>query len=97
MAETESTLLESKTTTPEHVLFQEVAGNSVLLNTETETYFELDDVGTRMWQSMEQAATIAAAARALAEIYDAPIETLERDIVRLAVELRDHGLLEIGG
>ena len=97
MSDTDQTLLQAKPLAPEHVLFQEVVDNSVLLNLETETYFELDDVGTRMWLALDEAETIGAAARALAEVYDAPLETLERDIVRLAVELRNHGLLEITG
>jgi len=96
MTDIDVTLLEAKAIVPEHVLFQEVAGNAALLNLDSESYFGLDDVGTRMWQAMEQAETIGAAARVLAEEYDAPIEEIERDIVKLAVDLRGHGLLSIG-
>ncbi len=96
MTDIDVTLLEAKATVPEHVLFQEVAGNAALLNLDSESYFGLDDVGTRMWQAMEQAETIGAAACVLAEEYDAPIEEIERDIVKLAVDLRGHGLLSIG-
>ncbi|MGZ9098666.1 MAG: PqqD family protein [Brevundimonas sp.] len=45
---------------------------------------------------MEQAETIGAAARALVDDYDAPLEEIERDIARLAADLRSHGLLHIG-
>lgn len=88
-------VLKSKGLVPEHVLFQEVAGNSALLNLETETYFGLDDVGTSMWQAIEQSEAIAVAARRVAEDYDASLETIERDIAKLAVDLRSHGLLNI--
>jgi hypothetical protein len=94
MTDTDRTILNSKTIVPEHVLYQEVSGNSALLNLETETYFGLDDVGTQMWEAMEKADTIGAAALALAEIYDAPLETLERDIVTLVAELRQNGLID---
>lgn len=96
MTDTDRTLLNSKAIVPDHVLFQEVSGNSALLNLETETYFGLDDVGTHMWEAMEKAETIGAAALALTEVYDAPLETLERDIVQLVTDLRSHGLLELG-
>ena len=96
MTDIDLTILAAKATAPEHVLFQEVAGNAALLNLDSETYFGLDDVGTRMWQAMEQAETIGAAARALVEEYDAPLEEIERDIVKLAADLRGHGLLLIG-
>ncbi len=90
-------ILGAKAEVPDYVLFQEVAGNAALLNLETETYFGLDEVGTRMWQAMETAETIGAAARAVAEVYDAPLETIEQDIARLAIELRNHGLLVAAG
>ena len=96
MTDIDLTILTKKATAPEHVLFQEVAGNAALLNLESETYFGLDDVGTRMWQAMEQAETLGEAASALAEEYDAPLDEIERDLAKLAVELRSHGLLDIG-
>ncbi|MEI9852230.1 MAG: PqqD family protein [Sphingomonas sp.] len=92
-----NSLLNLRPVVPEHVLFQEVVGNSALLNLETETYFGLDDVGTRMWQELSQAETVGAAARSLAEIYEAPLETIERDIAALAAQLQGHGLLELEG
>lgn len=97
MTNTDQDILKARPIVPEHVLFQEVAGNAALLNLDTETYFGLDDVGTRMWQAMEQAETIGDAARGLAEIYDAPLETLQHDLVTLVADLRTHGLLDIGG
>ncbi len=96
MTNVDLTILTKKATAPEHVLFQEVAGNAALLNLDSETYFGLDDVGTRMWQAMEQAETIGGAALALAEEYDAPLAKIERDIVKLAADLRSHDLLHIG-
>lgn len=96
MTDIDLTILAKKATAPEHVLFQEVAGNAALLNLDSETYFGLDDVGTRMWQAMEQAETIGAAARALADEYDAPLVEIERDMAKLAADLRSHGLLDIG-
>lgn len=96
MSDTDRTLLDSKAIVPDHVLFQEVSGNSALLNLETEIYFGLDHVGTQMWEAMEKAETIGAAARSLTEVFDAPLETLERDIARLVADLRAHGLIELG-
>jgi len=93
MTDSHSRVLAASMIVPGHILFQEVAGNAALLNLDTETYFGLDDVGTRMWQAMEQAKTIGEAAAALAEVYDAPLETLEHDIVRLVLDLQKNGLV----
>lgn len=97
MTDTHENILNAKAIVPDHVLFQEVMGNSALLNLETETYFGLDDVGTRMWEAIGEAETVGAAAQSLVDLYDAPLETIERDIVKLVVDLRQHGLLELAG
>ena len=35
-------------------LFQELDGETVLLNLQSERYYGLDDVGTRMWQLLAE-------------------------------------------
>lgn len=95
MTSASEAILSARPVVPDHVLFQEVMGNSALLNLETETYFGLDDVGTKMWETLAQSDTVGAAARALAEIYDAPLDTIEQDLAALAEDLRQHGLLEL--
>lgn len=95
MADIEADLLSTRVVVPEHVLFQKVVGSSALLNLETETYYGLDDVGTRMWEAMSAAETLKAAAATLADEYDAPAQTIEQDLLRLAAELRGHGLLQL--
>ncbi len=93
MTNTPSAVLAARMLVPDNILFQEVAGNAALLNLDTETYFGLDDVGTRMWQAMETSATIGDAAMALSDVYDAPLETLQQDIVQLVLNLQKNGLV----
>lgn len=93
MTNSPSAILNARMIVPDHILFQEVTGNAALLNLDTETYYGLDDVGTRMWQAMETSATIGDAARALTEVYDAPLETLQNDIVQLVLDLQKSGLV----
>ena len=38
----------------DNVLSQEVAGETVLLDLASESYFGLDEVGTRVWQMLKQ-------------------------------------------
>jgi hypothetical protein len=93
MSNDHSRVLAASLVVPGHILFQEVAGNAALLNLDTETYFGLDEVGTRMWQAMEQASSIGDAAAALTAVYDAPLETLQNDIVLLVLDLQKNGLV----
>jgi len=80
---------------PSHVLIRFLDQESVLLNLETERYFGLDAVGTRMWQLVTAAATVEAALGQLVEEYDAPLDTLRTDLTNLLQHLLDNGLIEL--
>src|SRR5262245_2901644 len=78
---------------PSNVLIRFLDQESVLLNLETERYFGLDAVGTRMWQVVTEASTVEAALSRLVVEYDAPTETLRTDLAKLLQHLLDNGLI----
>jgi hypothetical protein len=78
---------------PSHVLIRFLEQESVLLNLETERYFGLDAVGTRMWQLATTAPTVETALAQLGEEYDAARETLRTDLTNLLQHLVDNGLI----
>jgi hypothetical protein len=80
---------------PEGVLVRELGGESVLLDLQSESYFGLDDVGTRMWGAITRQASLRDALDELLGHYDVPAETLERDLLALTAELIEHGLLAL--
>lgn len=80
---------------PEGVLARELEGESVLLNLDNETYYGLDDVGTRMWQVLIAEGSIDAACKLLVTEYDVELATLREDLLELVAELRDNGLLHV--
>jgi hypothetical protein len=43
---------------PQHVMVRVLDNEAVFLNLETEEYFGLDQMGTRMWQLLTAAASI---------------------------------------
>ena len=65
---------------PDGVLVQELQGESVLLNVNTENYYGLDEVGARVWLVFSEAPTIADAIDTLLEEYEVERATLERDV-----------------
>ncbi len=85
---------QKKAVVPEHVLFRELEGESVLLNIETETYFGLDDVGTRMWNRLIESPSIQLACDALLSEYEVAPETLKKDLTNLLEGLFEQGLLD---
>ena len=81
----------------EEVLSQEVNGETVLLDLEGETYFGLNEVGTRIWQLLKSEQTIAETLNTLSDEYDVSRERLENDVVELLGKLSDEGLVGLCG
>ena len=76
---------------------RELEGESVLLNLDSEIYFGLDEVGTRMWALLTTAPSVQAAYDALRTEFDVAPETLRSDLETLIGHLLEKGLLEPGG
>lgn len=85
---------QKKAVVPEQVLFRELEGESVLLNIETETYFGLDDVGTRMWNVLAEHDSIQSAYETLLAEYDVDPQTLKQDMESIIGQLHDKGLIQ---
>jgi len=79
----------------EDVLMRELDGEAVLLNLASETYFGLDEVGTRMWALVTSAPSILAAYDMLLAEYAVAPGVLRDDMEAFLGQLLDHGLLEL--
>lgn len=77
----------------EDVVFRDIAGEAVLLNLATGTYFGLDAVGTRIWALIaEHGATDKVMEAMLAE-YEVDAERLRQDLDALIRQLAEKGLV----
>jgi hypothetical protein len=88
---------EDRVTIPKDVLLSGLEGESVLLNLESERYFGLDEVGTRMFSVLTESNSIQAAYEVLLDEYDVDAESLRSDLISLIDNLVDQGLMEIAG
>ena len=79
----------------ESVFAQEVDGEMVLLDMNSENYFGLDEVGTTIWQAMQEKKKLQDVYDAMIEQYEVAPDVLERDLLEFAEKLRDNGLIEI--
>jgi len=82
-------------TLPDHVLVREVADEAVILSLESEEYFGLDPVGTRMFQLLREEATVQSAFHCLLIEYDVDEATLAHDLEALIAELRTRKLIDL--
>ena len=84
-----------RVTASPHVLVRAMEGESVLLNLDRESYFGLDEVGTRMWTALVESPTVDDAVRVLEAEYDVDSQALWTDLGRFLGELEDAGLVEV--
>jgi len=77
------------------VLMQKIGDDAILLNLNTENYFALDEVGTRMIDTLQESDSVNEAIRKLVGIYKVDESKLTSDAVRLIEECERHGLLQI--
>jgi hypothetical protein len=80
---------------PEQVMMREVGGEAVILNVETEQYFGLDEIGTRMWLVLTSTGSVQDALTTLLDEYDVEPERLASDLQTFIDSLAAEGLLEI--
>ena len=78
------------------VLSQEVAGETVLLDLASESYFGLDEIGTRIWQMLNQGMEQEAIIESLLTDYEAERARLEADLAELLDQLEAAGLITRG-
>ena len=79
------------------ILSQEVSGETVLLDLNSENYFGLNDVGTRIWQLIQEDGDLQKVYDTMLDEYDVDKKQLEKDMEELVAKLVDAGLIEIGG
>lgn len=82
------------TLSPE-VISQEVSGETVLLDLESENYFGLDEVGTRIWQLIKETNDLQAIYQTLLAEYDVSEQRLQQDLDTLLAEISGLGLIRL--
>jgi hypothetical protein len=80
---------------PAHVLFTTVAQEAVLLNTVTNKYYSLNEVGARVWNLLAEGKILKEAHTALLEEFEVDSPQLEQDILELVQHLRENGLIDV--
>ena len=85
----------SKVSARPDVLVNCVEGESVLLNLASESYFGLDEIGTRMWGVLTTSPSIQSAYESLLAEYDVGADQLRQDLDGFVQTLLDNGLVEL--
>lgn len=87
--------LKKKITFADTVFAQEVDGEMVLLDMESENYFGLDEVGTVIWQAIQEKEFLQEVIEMLLEQYEVTPEVLEKDLMVFVENLQKNGLVKL--
>ena len=82
-----------KITISDEALSQEVNGETVILDLKSESYFGLDEVGTRVWQLLQENGDVQKVFDAMLEEFDVDADTLASDMKNLIDDLIEKGLI----
>ncbi|NJR15034.1 MAG: PqqD family protein [Calothrix sp. CSU_2_0] len=88
-----TSILNQKLSIPENVLAQELNGEIVILNMDSETYYSLNSVGSRIWQLLANSENVETAMQQLLQIYLVDETALLRDVTEFVKELSKEELL----
>lgn len=80
---------------PDDVLISKLQEESVILNLDSERYYGLDDVGTRILSVLTTSQSIEAAYETLVKEYDVDAQVLRQDLVELIENLSKQGLISL--
>jgi hypothetical protein len=86
--------LSARLSIPDHVLFTTLDEGAVVLNTRTNQYFSLDEVGARFWNLLAGGETLRGAYESILDEYEVGGAQLERDLLSLVERLAEQGLVE---
>ena len=87
--------LKTKISIPTYVISTTVEQDAVLLNTQNNQYYALDEVGARFWTLLKDGHTLAQIHEDLLNEYDVAADILEQDLLELLADLRENGLVEV--
>lgn len=78
---------------PDDVLISNLQEESVILNLDSERYYGLDSVGTRILSVLTSSDSIEAAYERLVQEYEVDREVLKKDLLELVENLIAQGIL----
>ena len=78
---------------PSQVMARTVGDETVILDLASGTYFGLDPIGARIWELMGEGKTLAEISATMLEEYEVTAEQLQGDVIKLAGELAERGLV----
>ena len=79
----------------ESLFAQEIDGEMVLLDMNSENYFGLDAVASDIWRILQEGKSLQETIEELLKLYDVDEETLRKDLSTFVRQLQEQGLVTL--
>ena len=87
-------LTQNYTIDKDKITYRIIDGEAVILNLDNGYYYSLNEVGTRIWESLNKQKALAKILDSLKEEYRLPEKQLESDILGLVKDLQKEELIK---
>lgn len=87
--------LNTKIKIPQSVFIQEIDDETVILDTKTQEYFSINEVGKNIWDMISKTSSLQKILDELVNIYEVPKEQLKNDMINFLEALNQKGLIII--
>ena len=89
MAFTQTTILQRS----ENATYEVVAGEAILIDVQTGTYFSLNKIGTEFWEMIDGTRSILQQATTIANQYSVDVPMVVADLLEIAGKMADDQLV----
>lgn len=78
-----------------HVIWRNVEGRAVILNTKSASYFTLEGTALRIWQLIDKGTFVTDLARTISDEYGKKVDAVKRDLKEFLASMKEECIIEI--
>lgn len=81
---------------PSQIISRTVDDEALIIHLSSGSYYSLNAVGTRVWESIDGLRTAGEVAEIIHQEYDSDFATVETEVMSLLADLVQEGLVQVG-
>ena len=87
--------IKSKITLSKNVFAQEIDEETIILDSETQEYFSINEIGKVIWSLIEEKKNLEEIKAEMLDMYEVPQEQIEKDLLNFIQALQQKGLIKV--
>ena len=87
--------IKSKITLSKNVFAQEIDEETIILDSETQEYFSINEIGKVIWSLIEEKKNLEEIKAEMLDMYEVPQEQIEKDLLNFIQALEQKKLIKV--